>query len=413
MKLLIRILLTFLVIANIACEANDDGANEEKCFSPEQNLDLAEFGSDKGCNCETENETKCVNTLPFLCKKGKWELSPAVSCESVLSCNGTPIPELDWLNKLIETFKNPRVNSIDAEIKLYDYKDEQIIVLDYCALVECIDSSFEIFNCNGERICQRSGGIDDESIKCKSILKEATNPRIIYPKINNSICDKSAIVNADLYAKTETKGYEISDVTWNGKCLSIEIKAGGCSGETWVTELIDAGVVMESFPIQRNLKLSFKNEELCKAFNWRTDFFNVDTLFGDYGKITLNIEGYEKSITIEKGKANIEIPNDKDDYLKFIKDKRKEIVAMIDAISCENGNDWKVIAFGSKPCGGPWEYLAYPISLGKTGLLGKIEEYNTTEKEGNKLFGVISDCSIAKMPDAVECKEGKPNFIYN
>jgi len=85
----------------------------------------------------------------------------------------------------------------------------------------------------------------------------------------------------------------------NGDCLNISISASGCSGETWVLELIDSEGVMESLPPQRNLKLILTNSEACLAVFTKTQSFDLTQLRveEDENEVILNIEGFPESIT--------------------------------------------------------------------------------------------------------------------
>ncbi|MCS5491889.1 hypothetical protein [Algoriphagus limi] len=41
----------------------------------------------------------------------------------------------------------------------------------------------------------------------------------------------------------------------------------------------------------------------------------------------------------------------------------EEIQQLAESKPCIDPNDWDFVALGSKPCGGPWEYIAYPKSI--------------------------------------------------
>lgn len=91
---------------------------------------------------------------------------------------------------------------------------------------------------------------------------------------------------------------------------------------------------------------------------------------------------------------------------------RQEILDRIDAILCENEEDWRPQALGSKPCGGPQEYIPYPEAADESGeLLDLIEEYTRLEKEYNERYGGASDCMFVTSPEGVRCVDGKPEFI--
>lgn len=74
-------------------------------------------------------------------------------------------------------------------------------------------------------------------------------------------------------------------------------------------------------------------------------------------------------------------------------------------------NEWTWAPMGSKACGGPKSYIAYPKKL-ETSLLPKIESYNNKEKEFNTKYGITSDCSIIAEPKEIKCINGKAELMY-
>jgi len=80
---------------------------------------------------------------------------------------------------------------------------------------------------------------------------------------------------------------------------------------------------------------------------------------------------------------------------------------------CSNSGQCEVIAFGSKPCGGPWEYLVYSSSDTDGALLiERVNTYNQLQKEFNLENGIISDCGIVGPPE-VNCTDGKCQIAGN
>lgn len=91
---------------------------------------------------------------------------------------------------------------------------------------------------------------------------------------------------------------------------------------------------------------------------------------------------------------------------------RQEILDKIDAIPCENDEDWRPQALGSKACGGPQEYIPYPEGVDESGeLLALIEEYTRAEAEYNRKYNINSDCAVVQPPTGVRCVDGKPEFF--
>ena len=80
---------------------------------------------------------------------------------------------------------------------------------------------------------------------------------------------------------------------------------------------------------------------------------------------------------------------------------------------CSNSGQCEVIAFGSKPCGGPWEYLVYSSSSTDPELLiEKVNTYNQLEEEYNQENGIFSDCAFV-MPPEVTCADGQCQIVNN
>ncbi|WP_299619037.1 hypothetical protein [uncultured Tenacibaculum sp.] len=105
--------------------------------------------------------------------------------------------------------------------------------------------------------------------------------------------------------------------------------------------------------------------------------------------------------------------SDLEEDQELLKQKFEEIEALAKSKSCENANDWAFTAYGAKPCGGPWGYIAYPTTIDVSDFLEKVAAYNELNKEINKKSGAISDCSLIAQPVDVACENGSPVLIYN
>ncbi|UCC81231.1 MAG: hypothetical protein JSW64_07710 [Candidatus Zixiibacteriota bacterium] len=85
---------------------------------------------------------------------------------------------------------------------------------------------------------------------------------------------------------------------------------------------------------------------------------------------------------------------------------RDDIIGMIGEPACDGVGHCRYIAFGSKPCGGPWEYLVYSVSItDSVQLTEKVEFYNQYEDMMNHKYGYISDCSVPEPPQ-LGCVDG-------
>ncbi|MAZ66235.1 MAG: hypothetical protein CMF25_03925 [Kangiellaceae bacterium] len=92
------------------------------------------------------------------------------------------------------------------------------------------------------------------------------------------------------------------------------------------------------------------------------------------------------------------------DILGDVKDKREELGADIDTLldgakGCDSDSQCKTLAFGAKPCGGPWEYLVYSErDVDEALLIQTAEEYNRVDEEYAQLTIAISTCDEAIEP---------------
>ena len=108
--------------------------------------------------------------------------------------------------------------------------------------------------------------------------------------------NESVIINESLYKETNSNNYSISNATLNGDLLTIKISSSGCSADSWSAILIDANEVLESNPIQRNIKLSLENNEACLAVFESEFIFDIKILKEDFASIILNLEGWNTQI---------------------------------------------------------------------------------------------------------------------
>ncbi|MFA5848981.1 MAG: hypothetical protein WC833_03785 [Bacteroidales bacterium] len=76
---------------------------------------------------------------------------------------------------------------------------------------------------------------------------------------------KLVVLDNILYTKTITNNYTIKSAAVVGDSLVVEVTSSGCSGSSWVLKAIDSEVIAESYPIQRFMKISLDNKELCLA----------------------------------------------------------------------------------------------------------------------------------------------------
>ena len=117
--------------------------------------------------------------------------------------------------------------------------------------------------------------------------------------VDTGRCDKDVIISADEFENAPNDHVSINDMRIEGNCLKIKFSAGGCDGSNWIVKLIDAGIVAESLPEQRRLRLSLDiNGEYCKALITKEMSFNIEDLqIRKPGSVILHVS--EKSILYE------------------------------------------------------------------------------------------------------------------
>ena len=214
----------------------------------------------------------------------------AISCDDtdVDACQfSDPLEELDWLKQLKTGF-DMSSQPAGSQIVMYTYQDQMVFWVDPC--VNCSDGLISVYNCDGDVICEFGGiaGVDT----CPDFSVEATDRQVLY----TNVCDSPVIPDADKY-DGESAHYFINSAEITGHCLEIEFASSGCSGDSWTWEMIDAEQILESYPVQRNLKLVLNNPEACQAVFTKTTSFDLQPIqLQDYGEIILNLDGFTESL---------------------------------------------------------------------------------------------------------------------
>ena len=85
------------------------------------------------------------------------------------------------------------------------------------------------------------------------------------------------IIDQDRYFNTSSDSFTLVGVRIQNHCLSINIEhSGGCKDA--VGELVDEGVVMESFPPQRNTRFIFRLNDSCESLIRQEFLFDLKPL---------------------------------------------------------------------------------------------------------------------------------------
>lgn len=101
-----------------------------------------------------------------------------------------------------------------------------------------------------------------------------------------------------------------------------------------------------------------------------------------------------------------------DQRLELLNELSIDIEDLVNASECSEAFECRYIAFGSKPCGGPWTYLIYTTSIDTLQLQGLVQEYNDLNNNYNLNCDIASDCSVAVPPSGFECIDNTCNPIF-
>ena len=105
-----------------------------------------------------------------------------------------------------------------------------------------------------------------------------------------------------------------------------------------------------------------------------------------------------------------ELTNQENDY-RDLMSLFDGLYELISSYSCNNASDWDFTAYGSKACGGPQGYIAYPKEI-EAAFLQKVKAYTEAERAYNLKWEIISTCDVTREPIGVECLNGYPVLKY-
>lgn len=120
----------------------------------------------------------------------------------------------------------------------------------------------------------------------------------------------------------------------------------------------------------------------------------------------------QKNTDIEKLNYKITANSSFEEDKETLSNLWNEIVELSESKTCTNANNWLWVAYGDKPCGGPWGYIAYHKDINTADFLYKVDYYYDLESEFNAKHGGFSPCDIAPVPESVNCENGEAVLIY-
>ena len=98
--------------------------------------------------------------------------------------------------------------------------------------------------------------------------------------------------------------------------------------------------------------------------------------------------------------------------LKILNELYIEIQELAQSEACVDAGEWAYTAIGAKACGGPADYIAYPLNINVESFLEKVAQYTAMQEEFNETWGIVSDCALPAEPIGIECIDGAAQLIY-
>jgi len=89
---------------------------------------------------------------------------------------------------------------------------------------------------------------------------------------------------------------------------------------------------------------------------------------------------------------------------------KASIESEVSGEKCTDANEWTFAPMGSKSCGGPQQYIAYPKKIEET-FLPRVNEYTDKVKAFNEKYNIMSDCMMITPPTSLKCINGKIRLI--
>ncbi len=91
---------------------------------------------------------------------------------------------------------------------------------------------------------------------------------------------------------------------------------------------------------------------------------------------------------------------------------RGSIDSIVSGKICDDASAWRSAPLGSKPCGGPAEYIAYPKES-ESAVLKLVTRYTALHTRYNRQNQLQSDCIMVTPPLEIRCESGKPVLVYD
>ncbi|WP_435135051.1 hypothetical protein [Formosa sp. A9] len=88
------------------------------------------------------------------------------------------------------------------------------------------------------------------------------------------------------------------------------------------------------------------------------------------------------------------------------------IIALTAEIPCTDASTWDFTAIGSRLCGGPDGYIAYPTTIDTEAFLQQVRAYTKARADFNEKWGGMGPCDVPSQPSGVKCENGVAVLVY-
>lgn len=131
---------------------------------------------------------------------------------------------------------------------------------------------------------------------CAAIVLSCTKQEA--PPVNDQ--EGVAVLSYTRFLEPGSSHFVINKASVSGDNLEIEISASGCSGMTWKVGLVDSEIIAKSLPIQRFMRVTFENQELCLAYFTKKYTFDLKPVrVQGYNKIHINLSSWASPLIYE------------------------------------------------------------------------------------------------------------------
>ena len=106
-----------------------------------------------------------------------------------------------------------------------------------------------------------------------------------------------AVLSYTKFLEPGSSHFTLNKAAIVGDNLEIEISGSGCSGMTWKVGLVDSEIIAKSLPIQRYMRVTFENMELCLAYFTKKYSFDLKPIRVEgYNKIHINLNNWDSPL---------------------------------------------------------------------------------------------------------------------